>query len=117
MGWAMGGELSVKQAVWLGHIRAASEQGVPLAAYAAAQGLSAGALYQAKRVLMDSGAWPRTSPRKSSAPLSAFVPVQVERRSSACRLSHVSGWSIECDELPSAQWLNELLSGAHAATR
>jgi hypothetical protein len=112
----MSDELSVKQAAWLGHVRAASEQGMPLAAYAAAHGLSAGALYQAKRVLMDAGAWPRTSPRKGAAATSAFVPIRVKPGSvRACRLSHVSGWSIECEELPPAAWLNEVLRVGRAA--
>ncbi len=115
----MSNELSVKMAVWLGHVRAASEQGLTIAAYANAQGLSAAALYQAKSVLMKCGAWPRStqrsSPSKSRVKASAFVPVRMGISTRSCRLSHVSGWSIECDDLPSAAWLTELLRGAHVA--
>ena len=49
----MSNELSVKMSAWLAHVRAASEQGVSIAAYAAAQGLSAAALYQAKSELYE----------------------------------------------------------------
>ena len=77
----MSSELSVKMAGWLGHVRAASEQGLTIAAYANAQGLSAAALYQAKSVLMKCGTWPRTTQRSSSnklrAKASAFVPVRI----------------------------------------
>ena len=116
----MSSELSVKMAVWLTHVRAASEQGLTIAAYASAQGLSAAALYQAKSVLMKCGAWSRTTQRssagKSRAKASVFVPVRMGSSTLSCRLSHVSGWSIECDDLPSAQWLTDVVQGAaHAA--
>ena len=117
-------ELSIKMSAWLAHVRAASEQGVTIAAYAAAQGLSAAALYQAKSQLMKVGAWPRSSaprarrssPRsRRSASASRFVPVRLTDAVS-CRLSHVSGWTLTCDELPSASWLLSLVQGGvHAA--
>ena len=111
----MSGELSVKMSAWLSHVRAASEQGVSLSNYAAAQGLSVAALYQAKSQLMKVGAWPRASaPRvraqlssRRRAPASHFVPVQIS--SVSCRLSHVSGWTLTCDTLPPTDWLNSLL--------
>lgn len=127
----MGSELSVKMSAWLAHVRAASDQGVTIAAYAAyaayaaAQGLSAAALYQAKSQLMNMGAWPRSSaPRarvpsssrsKRNTPASRFVPVRLTEGRS-CRLSHVSGWTLTCDDLPSAEWLMALVQDAvHAA--
>ena len=121
----MSSELSIKMSAWLAHVRAASEQGVTIAAYAAAQGLSAAALYQAKSQLMKVGAWPRSSVLRASArsssrskhstPASRFVPVRVTDAMS-CRLSHVSGWTLTCDGLPSAQWLMTLVRDAiHAA--
>lgn len=121
----MSGELSVKMSAWLAHVRAASEQGMTIAAYAAAQGVSAAALYQAKSQLMKTGAWPRSSAPSGrvgsssrshrSAPASRFVPVRVTDEVS-CRLSHVSGWTLRCDGLPSAQWLKDLVRDAvHAA--
>jgi hypothetical protein len=121
----MSSELSVKMVAWLSHVRAASEQGVTMAAYAAAQGLSAAALYQAKSQLMKMGAWSRSSaPRaragsssrnKRAARASRFVPVRVTDAVS-CRLSHVSGWTLTCNGLPPVPWLHELLRDAvHAA--
>ena len=117
----MSSELSVKMLAWLAHVRAASEQGATIAAYAAAQGLSASALYQAKSQLMKVGAWPRSSAARVRAasslrsrrrePASRFVPVQVSAAVS-CRLSHVSGWTLTCDDLPSAQWLMALVRDA-----
>jgi hypothetical protein len=106
-------ELSARLQKWLEHVRCASEAGVSLNAYANEHGLSASALYQAKSTLMGLGAWPKSAERvvrravkPKSVPI-GFVPVQVAPMAS-CRLSHVSGWSIECD-LPSAQWLNALV--------
>lgn len=112
----MSSELSVTMQAWLGHVRAASERGMTLSAYAAQEGLSAGALYQAKAQLMKVGAWPRASSVKKSIsttrrPRSRFVAVEVASPMS-CRLSHVSGWSIECGALPPVAWLNSLLRNA-----
>jgi hypothetical protein len=118
-------ELSSKMSAWLEHVRTASEQGMTIVAYAAAQGVSAAALYQAKSQLMKVGAWPRTSVSRArarsslrshrSTPGSRFVPVRVTDAMS-CRLSHVSGWTLTCDTLPPTEWLNSLLRDAvHAA--
>lgn len=110
----MSNELSVKMQEWLGHVRAASERGVTLSAYAAQEGLSAGALYQAKAQLMKVGAWPRASGVKRKEISTArrrrsqFVAVEAASPMS-CRLSHVSGWSIECASLPPVAWLHSLL--------
>jgi len=121
----MSSELSIKMSAWLAHVRAASEQGVTIASYAAAQGLSAAALYQAKSQLMKAGAWPRSSGPRTSvrssqyskrvARASRFVPVRVTD-SVSCRLSHVSGWTLTCDGLPSAAWLLSLVQGHLHAT-
>ena len=109
----MSSELSEKMSAWLGHVRAASERGMTLSAYAAQEGLSAGALYQAKAQLMKVGAWPRASAVKKAISTtrrsrSRFVAVEVGS-SVSCRLSHVSGWSIECSALPPVAWLHSLL--------
>jgi len=110
-------------AAWLEHIRAASEGGQSLRSYAAAQGLSAAAIYQAKSLLMKSGAWPRAARLKSSATVrgrraaASLVPVRIVAAAPAsCRLRHVSGWSIECAALPAVSWLLALVQGGvHAA--
>jgi hypothetical protein len=108
-------ELSVRLQKWLEHVRCASEAGVSLRAYAMEHGLSPSVLYQAKSDLMKLGAWPRSVVRKvRTKSVPGFVQVKVA--SASCRLSHVSGWSIDCNELPSAQWLNVLVRGVAHAT-
>jgi hypothetical protein len=113
-------ELSEKMSAWLVHVRAASEQGVSVRAYASSQGLSANAMYQAKAQLTTVGAWPRVSRhlKSSGKPVehSRFVRAKVVPASMPCRLSHVSGWRIECESLPPAEWLASVLrSVAHVA--
>lgn len=121
----MSGELSIKMSAWLGHVRTASEQGVTITAYAAAQGLSASSMYQAKSQLMKLGAWPRSSApgarmgsssrSKRTARVSRFVPVRLTEGGSY-RLSHASGWTLTCDGLPPTSWLLSLVQGGiHAA--
>lgn len=114
----MSNELSEKMQGWLGHVRAASERGMRLSAYAAQEKLSTAALYQAKAQLMRMGALPRGSHRAAKGVArkrSRFVAVEVAAPMS-CRLSHVSGWSIECGALPPVEWLLSVVgSAAHAS--
>lgn len=53
---------------WLAHLQACTRQGASLAAYARAQSLKVGALYEAKSRLRRQGAWP--------SPDARFVRVQ-----------------------------------------
>jgi hypothetical protein len=44
-----------------------------------------------------------------------FAPVRIQPSASpisACRIRHPSGWVIECDGVPPAQWLSDVLAGA-----
>jgi hypothetical protein len=113
--------LSGKMAAWLGHVRAAGERGMSVRAYASAKGLSANAMYQAKSQLMKVGALPRSSaPGRAgkAAKRSGFIAARVVASAGSvqCRLSHVSGWRIECESLPPAEWLASVLrSAAHVA--
>ncbi|MCP5233820.1 MAG: hypothetical protein H6948_17400 [Zoogloeaceae bacterium] len=50
--------LSSRQRFWLAHLQACAQQGTSLSAYASAQGLKVGALYEAKSRLRKQGAWP-----------------------------------------------------------
>jgi hypothetical protein len=116
----MSAELSEQMSAWLVHVRAASEQGMSVRAYASSQSLSANAMYQAKAQLMKVGAWPRaTVGRRVSLRRrepSRFVAAKVVTPPMPCRLSHVSGWRIECESLPPAEWLVSVLrSAAHVA--
>lgn len=55
--------LSPRLRYWLSHLQACAQQGVSLSAYASAQGLTVGALYEAKSRLRQCGAWPPPGPR------------------------------------------------------
>lgn len=55
--------LSPRLRYWLAHLQACVQQGVSLSAYASAQGLKVGALYEAKSRLRHQGAWPPASAR------------------------------------------------------
>ena len=50
--------LSPRLRYWLDHLQACAQRGVSLSAYASAQGLTVGALYEAKSRLRQRGAWP-----------------------------------------------------------
>jgi len=63
--------LSPRQAFWLEHLQRCTELGQTLSAYAAAQGLSLGALYEAKRRLRLRGAWPAATGRFVRAQLTS----------------------------------------------
>jgi hypothetical protein len=110
----------------LEQMREAQKQGVTLKAYAAKMGLDVGQLYDLRRRLVRKGAFGALPPRKprKSRKTSAFVPVRVvsavtvpSATSSAFRLSHPSGWVLECDGLPPASWIATVLAGGrHAAS-
>lgn len=66
--------LSPRMRYWLAHLRACAQQGMSLSAYASAQGLKVGALYEAKSRLRKQDAWPPSDTR--------FVRVQASPVSS-----------------------------------
>ena len=126
----MSNVMSERQRYWFEHLRRADEQQVSLARYAREQGLVARQLYGAKTWLVKVGVWPGGAQR-AALPSSEFVAVSLVRDSEAsrlppgsraarCRLSHVSGWSLECEGWPDATWVRELTlsvrGAAHAAT-
>jgi len=86
--------LSPRQRYWLAHLQACAQGGLSLAAYASAQGLKVGALYEAKSHLRKLGAWPSPGPR--------FVRVQgtaasatEHSQTSLCRISLPNGVVVE----------------------
>jgi hypothetical protein len=107
--------MSERQRYWYEHLQRADEQQVSLAQYAREQGLGLKQLYGAKTWLVKLGAWPRDASR-TTAQGSAFVSLRVSPSSVGvrCRISHVSGWSLECEGLPSAAWLRGLIADAAA---
>lgn len=100
---------------YLERAKAAESQGVRLAQYYRANGLSVYSLYNVRRKLIKKGvvararaAWSTARPRPE-----AFVAVRVVRPaeaggSSVCRLRHPSGWVIECLSWPEPSWMAAL---------
>ena len=109
----------------LQQMREAQEQGSTLKAYAAKVGQDVGQLYDLRRRLVRKGAFGPLPDRKPRKPrkANAFVSVRVlpatpvpNNTEIACRLSHPSGWVLECDGLPPASWIAAVLTGgSHAA--
>jgi len=110
-------ELSERQRYWVEHLRAAETQQVSLAAYAREQGLGLKQLYGAKSWLVKLGKWPRNEVH-TAASVSGFVAVRIPAKSSSnissvcCVLRHVSGWSLECEQWPTASWLRDVMHAA-----
>ena len=91
------GELTERDRFWLGHLKAIAAQGGAAKSYAKRRRLSVAALYQAKRRLVETGAWPvKAAPR--------FTPVQVAAVSvpgvTGCRLRLPGGAVLEWDAPP-----------------
>jgi hypothetical protein len=100
-------ELTERQRGWLIHLERARESGGTLKAYAQAHGISAGSLYEAKSRLTRAG-FSRGAAVKSPRARAAFVPAHITPAHSTgavCRLTHASGWVLECAALPAPAWL------------
>jgi hypothetical protein len=102
-------KLTVREVQILDHLKQARSLGVPLTEYASAYDVDVRDLYTGKAALLKKGVLARSP----AAEKSDFVPVRVTSRaiSTACRLSHPSGWSIECASLPDAAWVLTVLRG------
>ena len=113
----MAEELTERQRYWLEHIRRASESGKTLKAYAKSRRLSVGMLYNVKSELTRAGILPcLDSP--TAAP--AFVPVRIEPTTlprTVCRLTHPSGWLLECEGWPEPAWLKSLVHGTSVSAQ
>lgn len=106
------GNLTKKEREYLEHSRQAQELGISFAEYCRQKGLAANPWYWVRSRLVRKGVL--SGRDKAEGHESAgFAPVHVVSSSAtACRISHPSGWVIECESLPQAQWLTTLLSGA-----
>ena len=119
--------LNEREQQTLEHLQKAQELGSSLAEYASVFGLEVKELYAMKQQLVRKGILPPTRGKTEEAEKaekpSPFVAVRVVPTLPAapspmatCRLTHPSGWVIECGTLPPAAWLASVLSGgAHAA--
>jgi hypothetical protein len=98
----------------LSHLNRAQKQGLSLKAYADAEGLRVGSLYQTKSQLKKKGLL--------DAPVAAeadFLAVDVASASgpAVLRLRHPSGWELECAAWPPVDWLQQVLWGEADAPR
>jgi hypothetical protein len=107
-------KLTEREREYLEHVRQAQELGVSFAEYCRRKGLSINPLYWVRSRLVRKGVLSGRDKSDGEKP-SGFAPVHmVPSAVTACRIRHPSGWVIECESLPQAQWLTALLSGASA---
>ena len=101
--------LTEKQRHWLEHLRACDASGQGIAAYAAAQGLEARAMYAGKKILVKKGVLPRT--RRSR-----FQRVQVKDAVPATtwRIQLPNGLSVAFSGTVDASTLRTVLTTAAA---
>jgi hypothetical protein len=118
------GGLTERDRFWLRHLERQRSGSVDSKRYAAREGLSVNALYQARKHLVARGVWP-ASPRRrgerervARARRPAFTrvtlgaPLGPAGVAPACRLRLASGAVIEWREAPGAAQLAELLESA-----
>jgi hypothetical protein len=102
--------LSERERQVLEHLERAQSLDVTLKEYAEAYSLEVKDLYTGKSQLVKKGV---LAGRAAGEEKSGFVAVRLAPSSSsgtACRLSHPSGWILECASLPEAAWLRALLA-------
>ena len=92
----------------LDYLEQAQGLDVSLTEFASAYGLDVKDLYAGKAQLVKKGLLPSRTPAPERGD---FVPVRVSssRSGSVCRLTHPSGWVIECSALPDAAWISVLM--------
>lgn len=79
--------LTTRQRYWVSHLQACTERGSTLSVYAAEQGLSVGALKQARTRLRGLGLWP--------VPVARFVRAQIAPVPVMVRISLPNGVVVE----------------------
>src|SRR5215469_18140032 len=108
-------DLTAAEQQYLERAKAAEGEGMSLAQYYRAKGLSVYSLYNVRRRLIQKGVVARGRAAWSTArsKTEAFVAVRVVKpaeagSSSVCRLKHPSGWVIECASWPEPSWMAAL---------
>ena len=105
--------LSERERACLDHLRRAQELGVTFSQYCRERDLPMNRWYWYKRSLIRKGVIAQRPEIKKVRP-AGFVPVRIAPAAAAggaCRISHPSGWVIECSSFPQTQWLSALMSG------
>ena len=113
-----GDGMTEKERQILEHLEQAQRLDVPLTEYAQAYNVELKELYNGKAALVRKGILP-SKPATPEEP-AGFVAVRVApsaRKSADCvfRLTHPSGWILECGQFPEASWMLALLSGTSDA--
>ena len=106
--------LTERERACLEHLRQAQELGLSFAEYCRQRNLRANPWYWTKNRLVRKGVIAGRVEAAEVKP-ATFVPVRITPQApptTACRIRHPSGWVIECDSFPQAQWLSALMSGA-----
>jgi hypothetical protein len=107
-------ELSEKERACLEHHRRAQTLGISFAEYCRERDLKVNQWYWVRSGLMRKGVIASDAKAEADKP-AGFAPVRIKPSASqttACRIRHPSGWVIECDSFPQAQWLSDLISRA-----
>ena len=106
--------LSEKERACLAHHRQAQALGISFAEYCRQRDLRVNQWYWVRSGLVRKGVIASDAKAEAGKP-AGFAPVHITPSASgtaACRIRHPSGWVIECDSVPQAQWLSELISRA-----
>lgn len=99
------------------HLERAQGLGVTLKEYAEAYELDVRDLYNGKSQLVKKGLLAGRAPCEEKSGFVAVRVAPVTGTATACRLSHPSGWTLECSTLPEVTWLRALLAAeSDAAT-
>jgi hypothetical protein len=104
--------LSEKERACLAHHRQAQALGISFAEYCRERDLRVNQWYWVRGGLVRKGIIASDAKAQADKP-AGFAPVRITPSAlqrSACRIRHPGGWVIECDSLPQAQWLWDLIS-------
>jgi hypothetical protein len=93
-------KLTERDRFWLGHLEAIEREGVAAKAYAKRRRLSVHALYQAKKRLVKTGAWPLRCRRAAPAARFSEIRVAPTPTGPGCRLRLPGGAVVEWDATP-----------------
>jgi hypothetical protein len=104
--------LTEKERQVLEHLNHAKELGTPLTEFATAFHLNVNDLYAGKAQLQRKGFWPAKAATDTPKPELLAVEVVPEAKlpdAPPCRLTHRSGWTIECTGWPAPDWVAALI--------
>ena len=104
-------ELSEKERACLAHHRQAQALGISSAEYCRERDLKVNQWCWVRPGLIRRGIIAGHGKTEAEKP-AGFAQVHIApsvSQTAACRIRHPSGWVIECDSVPQAQWLSDLI--------